>query len=105
LLYWLQLVGCPSGNRAGYRLGDITVIGAQGCAAGYSEKQWALYLRTFLLGLRFFSFPLTFQLELGKLVGEQIAKAISALLAVSTAAASPWIKQLVVARFKHFSSK
>jgi hypothetical protein len=41
----------------------------------------------------------------GKLVGEQIAKAISALLVVATAAASPWIKQLVVAWFKQFSSK
>jgi hypothetical protein len=42
---------------------------------------------------------------LGKIVGEQIAKVISALLAVATAAASPWIMQLVVAWFKHFSAK
>lgn len=42
---------------------------------------------------------------LGKIVGEQIAKVISTLLTLATAAASPWIKQLVVAWFKHFSAK
>jgi hypothetical protein len=42
---------------------------------------------------------------LGKIVGEQIAKVISALLTVAMAAAAPWIKQLVVAWFKHFSAK
>jgi hypothetical protein len=42
---------------------------------------------------------------IGKLVGDQIAKIISALLALATAAASPWIKQLLVAWLKHCSSK
>ena len=42
---------------------------------------------------------------IGKLVGEEVAKAVSVSLTAATTAASPWIKQLVVAWFKHFSGK
>jgi hypothetical protein len=42
---------------------------------------------------------------IGKVLGEQVSKVISTLLTAATAIASPWLKQLVVAWFKHFSAK
>jgi hypothetical protein len=42
---------------------------------------------------------------IGKVLGELVSLVISTLLTAATAIASRWLKQLVVAWFKHFSAK